>query len=194
MSLKKLKPFITPLSCAGLPIAWETIPYDGKETCTGFTPRQLSKLYWLTESIDIHYKLLYLYKDQSSTYQGSLHLSCATLPHERIGTPPVFLYESTAQDPFRAFAQLDLYNINHAVPFQNRYGFLFEFFFENTQEWHTLAFSNRNYHQTMRLKATDTVPFMEHPFEAYLYTTFPEAQASIQDFQVIPHFYSYTNL
>ncbi len=191
MPLKKLKPFITPLSPSGLPIAWETIPYDGKETCLNFTPPQLAKLYWLTESIHIHYHLLYSYKNTQETHQGTIHLTCPSLPHERIATPPIFEYESTTDDPFRAFAQLDLYNVSHRVPFQNRYGFSFEFFFENTQNLHTLAFSNRDYNQTMVLKATANVSFMQHAFPAYLYTTFPEASASIQDFQIIPHFYEY---
>lgn len=188
---KLLKPFLTPVSQAGLPIAWETLPYDGKETCLDIPPHTLARLYWLTEAISLRYHLLYSYRNSSEAYQGEFILTSPFLPHERIHSPPVFEYESSEEEAFRAFAQLDLYNISHRVPFQNRYGFSFDFFFENTRSLPTLAFSNRNYNDTMQHKATQTTPFLGRPFPGSIYTVFPEATASIQAFEIHIHPYHY---
>ncbi len=188
---KSLKSFLTPVSQAGLPIAWETLPYDGKETCLDISPSSLARLYWLTESITIRYHLLYSYRNSSESYQGELLLTSPFLPHERIHSPPVFEYESSEEEAFRAFAQLDLYNISHRIPFQNRYGFSFDFFFENARSLPILAFSNRDYSQTMQHKATQSTSFLDRPFPGSIYTVFPEATAAIQTFEIHLHTYHY---
>lgn len=132
--MKTTPSFSYPVTEAGLPRDWCTVPPTGNENLLHLSAQEIATTFWLLDSIHIGFS--YTINNISKSRFVTLHSEVP--PYLRIAEDPIFQYYFQSED-LECHTSLELQSIAQPEPFNGTYHLRFSLFERDINQLYTLT-------------------------------------------------------